>query len=135
MTILAFLQNMWFKDPERARGVFERNPDRRNQLIATYLFMGCTTGKRLLAAFGEKLCDEIIWEECSLEIGGRSGSLFPADVAHMRAAIETHKPDVILGFGAVARDALAFIAPGNRTIIAPHPAARGNQTLEALKEA
>jgi hypothetical protein len=136
MIVLAFLQNMWFKDPNKVRAVFQRNPEHRNQLIATYLFMGCLTGRRLLQVFGDDLCDKIIWEECSPEIGGRACALFPPDVAHMRAAIEKHHPDIVLGFGAVAREALSLICPpGTRTILAPHPAARGNKTVTELKRA
>jgi len=122
--ILAFLQNQWFKDPEAARQVFARHPEHRERLVATYLFMGCLTGRRLLEVFGEELCDEIVWEECSPEIGGKSSSAFPADLDHIRKAIDKHRPDVILAFGKIAGDAMAAIRPLTRVIRAPHPAAR-----------
>lgn len=124
MKILAFLQNQWFKNPERVKAIMDRNPERRNQLIGTYLFMGCLTGQRLTVALGESLCDEIIWEECSKEVGGKSSASFPADFAHICEAINTHNPDVILAFGKTAGDALRKVSPNQLVIYGPHPAAR-----------
>lgn len=132
MTILAFLQNIWFKNPEQARAIFARNPERRNQLIGTFLFMGCLSGKRLEQAFGD-LCDEIIWEECSPEIGGQSSAAFPADFEHISGAINKHNPDVILAFGKLASDALRKVAPDQKLICGPHPAARYG-AIEGLKQ-
>ena len=120
--ILAFLQNQWFREPEKVKAIMERNPGKRNWFIGTYLFMGCLTGRRLEAALGEDLCNEIIWEEVSPEIGGKSSSAFPADLPHIRRAIEQHKPDVILAFGKIAKDALQCM--GIKAIFGPHPAAR-----------
>jgi hypothetical protein len=126
--ILAFLQNQWFRNPDQARAVFEKHPERRNDLIRLYLFMGCLTGKRLEQIFGEELCYEIVWEECSSKVGGKSAASFPADLAHMRMAIEKHSPQVILTFGKIAGDALTQLQPelnGHIKIIrALHPAAR-----------
>lgn len=85
--------------------------------------MGCVTGQRLEKALGD-LCDTIIWDECSREIGGKSSAAFPADLEHMRGAITEHVPDVILAFGKIAGDALKTIAPTQRVIYGPHPAAR-----------
>lgn len=133
--ILAFLQNQWFKDPEKAAEIFERHPDRRNDLIRLYLFAGCLTGRRLSAAFGDPLCRMITWEETSPRIGGESGSKFKPDFAHIRAAIEKHRPDVVVCFGRIAGDALRDIScqtehhplPASLSIyFAPHPAARDN---------
>lgn len=63
MTIVVILQNQWFKDPEGIRAMFAEHPERRERYIEAFLFMGCLTGKRLRSAFGDELCDEIIWEE------------------------------------------------------------------------
>lgn len=126
MKILAFLQNQWFRDPEAARAAFARHPDRRNDLIRLYLFMGCLTGKRLRQVFGD-LCEEIIWEECSTEIGGKSSTAFPPDLNHMRAAIAKHAPRVVLVFGSLAQGATSTIFrefPGLQFIYGPHPASR-----------
>lgn len=142
MKIMAFLQNMWFKDPETAKRVFAAHPERRNDLIRIYLFMGCLTGHRLQQVFGEDLCHEIIWEECSPLIGGKSAAAFPADVEHMTTAIRAARPDVILAFGKTASTALRYIKMRPEfskpyIIHGPHPAARKNaiQGLRAMKSA
>ena len=130
----------YFKDPAKARDVFARHPDKRHALIAQFLFMGCLTGRRLQAAFGEELCDQIIWEETSPEVGGHSASRFQADIGHMAAAIKTHHPDIVIAFGQVASGAilpaLSRLGQESRVcvyvITAPHPAARGNP-LPALR--
>lgn len=141
MTILAFLQNSWFKNPEKAREVFARHPEMRNKLIAQFLFMGCLTGKRLQSAFGEDLCDRIIWEEASANIGDKSGARFQADHDHIKRAIIKHDPDLILAFGEVARVEVEVVADELErgygfsipVLRAPHPAARKNP-MPALKE-
>lgn len=132
MKILAILQNQWFKDPEKVKQIYARNPEHRNELIKRFLFMGCLSGRRLQQAFGD-LCNTIIWEEASSEIGGFSASAFPADVEHIKNAIYQHNPDVLIAFGKIASDG-AFKAltglgfpDGKRDIrfvTAPHPAAR-----------
>src|SRR5580704_6078428 len=141
MVILAFLQNQWFKDPEKVRALFARRPDLRNDMIRRYLFMGCHTGKQLRKAFGEALCDRIIWEEVSLQIGGHSASKFPADLKHMTEAIVRTQPDIILAFGRIASDAIAELNGGKCPIpcthifFAPHPAARNNPMAELVNMA
>lgn len=134
MTVVAFLQNMWFKDPEGAKRVFTDHPDRREYLISAFLFMGCLTGRRLRAAFGEDTCERIVWEECSREIGGRSSSAFPADMNHIRAVIRKHSPDIVLAFGRIAVDAVNQLRPLPKCILTgPHPAARSPKTTEQLE--
>jgi hypothetical protein len=112
MIILAFLQNQWFKDPERVREMYAEHPEHRQRYIASFLFMGCTTGKRLEAAFGEDLCQEIIWEEASLEVAGYSAASFPADPVHIENTLLKFKPSVVLTFGKIASNGL-------RTIVNP----------------
>ena len=75
-------------------------------------------------ALGERLCDEIIWEECSKEVGGKSSASFPADLKHMRWAITEHTPNIILAFGKTAGGALRELQPFQPVIYGPHPAAR-----------
>lgn len=82
--IVAFLQNQWFRDPERMKRIREDvhwKDKPRWHWNATWLFFGCLTGRRLLEALGEDLCSEIYWEEISPEIGGFAASAFPADLA------------------------------------------------------
>jgi hypothetical protein len=141
MKILAFLQNQWFKNPARVKEMYERHPDLRNQYIARFLFMGCLTGRRLQSALGTELCEQIIWEETSKEIGGFSASVFPADHDHIRNAIETHLPDVVLCFGKIAGDGVRAVCCELKVrhpavMFAPHPAARDNPVpaIKALRE-
>lgn len=134
MKVLAFLQNQWFKEPDRIREIYARHPDKRNHFIAQFLFMGCLSGRRLKTALGQELCDRIIWEEASPEIGGKSGARFQADHDHIKRAIIKHDPDVILVFGEVARPTVETIAAELKReygflipiLVGPHPAARKN---------
>jgi hypothetical protein len=145
-TILAFLQNQWFRDPDGVRRIYERHPEARNDLIKRFLFMGCLTGRRLQAAFGVDFCSKIVWEEASPEVGGHSSSAFKADHHHIRTAIVRHMPPeddlhyVVLAFGKIAGDAVETVmdnlgcekGPTIRTYYGPHPAARQNP-MPALK--
>jgi len=134
MKVLAFLQNQWFKDPKGVKAIYARYPDKRNVFIARFLFMGCLTGKRLQKAFGAEVCNSIIWEEASPEVGGTSDSVFKADLAHIEAAILKHNPQVILCLGKIACDAVKAVVEKLQhdqgvlipTIYGPHPAARTN---------
>jgi hypothetical protein len=141
-TIVAFLQNMWFKEPERAKKILDRyvkNGDGREVFIRDMLFAKCLTGRRLMQALGEGRCMEIIWEEASPEIGGHSRSKFAYDSLHMAEVIRKHKPDVILCFGLVAYNGLAKACDylGNlkhRPIICgPHPASRSTTVMQDLR--
>lgn len=139
MTILVFLQNQWFKEPDKVKAIYARHPEGRNDMIARFLFMGCMTGKRLQAAFGAELCQVIKWEEVSPEIGGTSSSVFPADPDHMIMAIEKFSPDVIVCLGGVAAEGMRRVSKayeGDARMIVlygPHPTAR-HDTMPALKE-
>jgi hypothetical protein len=138
MKIVAFLQNQWFKNPEKAKAIFVKHPDAREELIARFLFAGCLTGKRLAEAFGD-WTDKIIWEEISRDVGGHSAAAFRPDMDHIREVILKHKPYVVLAFGKIAHNALTMLraAPGCpwHFISACHPAARGNDTMVRLHRA
>lgn len=142
MKIVAFLQNQWFKDPEGIKAMFAEHPERRERYIEAFLFMGCLTGRRLKSALGEELCAQIIWEEISPEIGGHAASKFPPDLAHIKAVIEKHSPDIIVAFGKIADKGVLKVMGDLcyekdiskvRYFTAPHPAARQNPMPE-LKE-
>ena len=131
--ILAFLQNQWFKDPEKVKSIYERYPHKRNHFIREFLFMGCQTGKRIMAAFGEDLCYRIIWEDASPELGNFSASKFKADHQHIKNAIDKFSPNVLICFGKIAEDAVKDVVKemvfleGKADIpvlSVPHPAAR-----------
>lgn len=142
MKILAFLQNQWFRDPERARRalayyVEKRGAKGRNRFIADMLFFGCLTGRRLRLAFGEDACSEIVWEEASPELHGKASAAPPANVGHMLAAFRQHQPDVVLLFGRIARDGWMGMSRGGEkkcvAIELPHPAARHATVMEELR--
>jgi len=133
MTV-AFLQNMWVKNPERVRADIQRHGEGfRLRFMKYALFAGCVTGRRLKAAFGD-LCDEIVWEETTREIAGDPKTIFPAQPDHIRAVLEKYKPDVVLTFGAIARLVVLPLWSG-RLIAAPHPAARQPDTIAKLQAA
>lgn len=136
MKILTFLQNQWFRDPDKIRRMLaaeldhERQQKLRRKLTKWALFAGCKTGRVLSRCLGEDLCERIIWEESSKDIGGHSSASFPADLAHIAECYEEFKPDVVVGFGRIAADALIAlreeyqIPPSVIFLSAPHPAAR-----------
>ena len=134
MKILAFLQNQWFPEPQKIQRIFDRYPDRRNDLIARFLFAGCRTGKRLISALGEELCGRIIWEESSPRLGSHASSKFPADFDHIEDAIKRFNPDVIVCFGKISGDAVREAVERFRSVhgmtfpvlYAPHPASWQN---------
>lgn len=130
--VLAFLQNVWVKDPEWfKRQVAEGGEARRLKLMRRLLFMQCLSGRRLKQAFGDGLCQRIVWEESTREVAGDPRTVFPADMGHIAAALRRHEPAVVLTFGVVARDAVAELW-GGPCIQMPHPAARQRDTSAKL---
>jgi len=131
------MQNMWVRRPERIRAMISTcgDSDReqyRRDIIERLLFAGCLTGQRLKQTFGE-WCDRIVWDESTREIADNPKTIFPADLNHMRQVIVEIKPRAIIAFGKIAGDALCKIS--NSWILAPHPAARGNDTIQRLVRA
>ena len=140
MKIVAFLQNQWFRDPDAARRMYERSSHPRHRLNARCLFAGCKTGRVLRKVFGD-LCDDIIWENASAEIGGCSSSAFDPDLSHMADVICEHRPDVVLVFGTYAQAGLAKAeilmgdAMPDRVFRLPHPISRIRGGLQRLRDA
>lgn len=133
MKILAFLQNQWFKNPAAVKAMFDRYPDKRNELIKRFLFSGCVSGQRLRETFGSDLCNSIIWEEASKNIASYSSGKFSADLDHIRSAVQEYSPALIICFGKLAGDAVKSLNLSTPVYYAPHPAARGN-TIQALRD-
>lgn len=146
MKVLAFLQNAYARDEEAARLLEAAFADRDPKMVAAMqrrrkagLFAGRNyTGRLIARTFGEDVAYRIWWENTTPRWGWESSHKFPADLAHMRALIDTHKPDVILAFGAQARDALARLAVhglhGAVVIFGPHPASRSPEKYAGLRE-
>lgn len=143
MKVIAFLQNMWVRDPERVkRDIARHGEECRLRYIEYCLFAGCLTGRRLEKAFGQEICSEILWEESTREIAGDPKTIFPPQPEHIRAVIVEHKPTVILAFGKIASDAVFKELSGGfqesldvMFIAAPHPAARQPDTIAKLNAA
>lgn len=147
MITVCFLQNQWFKDPERMKQLLARfvakDPHMgRERFIETFLFWSCLTGRRLLKAFTEQSCREyMIWEEASDYIGGEAKSAHPADPAHMMRVLKKHKPKVVMTFGKIALNGLDQITEimgseckGAIHLHGPHPAARHGTVVKELEE-
>jgi len=132
MKVLAFLQNQWMNDPEKAREMIARTPMVRPRLIKYALFQS-HSGRRLKQVFGDE-CLQWDWDNASPQIGGYPSSRFPADPAHIRALLEERDPDVVLAFGTVARDALRKAKGRFRLIAGPHPAARQDDVIARLEK-
>lgn len=141
MKTLAFLQNMWVKDPERVKAMVQRNGEEfRRQFMEFALFRGCLTGRRIKAAFGG-LCDDIIWEETTREIAGDPKTIFPADIDHMIDSIRTHQPEIVVTFGLIAWNAVCAVQEKSQCLArahfvrAMHPTARHPNIIQNLNEA
>lgn len=140
MKTIAFLQNMWVRDPERVKRMIaesEHAERLRRMLIARSLFAGCLTGRRLRNELGA-LCDTIIWEEASLAILGDPKIVPKADFDHMMKAFALEQPQLVVTFGNVARDAWdwcrKYVKPAPTWIHSPHPAARGVQIQAIFRQ-
>lgn len=132
---LAFLQNMWVRNPERVRKTIERDGEEfRRKFMRYALFAGCKTGRILTKIFGEEALERIEFEETTRQISGNPKEIFPADLEHMAAAIKEHQPKIILAFGAIAHNALTQIGQSDY-IRAHHPASRHPDTFQNLTTA
>lgn len=102
----------------------------RRKLTAHALFAGCKTGRVLKKCLGADLCDRIVWDESSRDIGSHASSVFAADLAHMAECYDEIQPDVVISFGRIATDAIIALREEYHIptkvvfLSAPHPAAR-----------
>lgn len=147
---MMLLQNQWFNDVDRAKvtlSMYKEHKGERwgwNRFVRDMLFMGCLTGKRIKAAFGEDLCydESVVFEETSTDMGGHPSSVFPPNESHLVKSLEKYRPKVIVAFGVLACEALKLpkvrvaVSMGNIKVIETcHPAARGSDTLARLTTA
>ncbi len=144
MKTVAFLQNQWFKNPERIARMYEGNTlDQRCRRDQMFLFYRCLTGRRLRHAFGEEVClgRDIVWANASPKIGGKSSAKFPADPEHMLSILEYFNPKIVITFGAIAQDGWKEVCrqsvfelyePLNH-LHGPHPAARHSAVISELR--
>lgn len=136
MIVFGLLQNQWFKDPERAREVFARcrTGDERRRLLKAALDLS-HTGRVLRRVFGD-LYNQLIVENASPEIGGRSSAVYRADHHHILMTLHEVRPDVVFAFGVQARLGLQKFHNTPWVMIeAPHPAARYPAVERDLRKA
>lgn len=128
-TVLAIMQNQWFKDPGKVEELYRKRPNQRRDLIRRFLFAGCKSGRVLRQVFGD-WCDRIVWEESSPRIGGHASSKYDADLDYLTNVIVDVNPRVIIGFGVIACRGLEDL--NQAYIRAPHPAARQPTVIAEL---
>lgn len=144
MKIVAFLQNLWVKDPARTERLFAAHPEKREYILKCLLFLGGRTGNILKCTLGQDVIDQIAWEESTKQIAGDSRGVFPPDYEHIKAVILKHRPEIVLAFGKIASTAVIKVSeemlpePATfhfRVLSAPHPCARPAQDpIGALME-
>lgn len=104
ISIVAFLQNPWFKQRSDFDRVVEMYRD--NQEFHKKILLMSMSGRRLYAAFKE-LYNVIHWDNSNWRSGKRACDVLPPDHAHMLNVIKLRNPRIILTFGNQARDALS----------------------------
>lgn len=126
-----FLQNAWFPEGTRASAIKRYASDlafRRRVLAES------ATGRRLLAAFGERWYNRIHWDNATPVAGiGSSDISLPADLDHMSKVISECRPRVIGTMGGTAERGVEALIEQlkirniDRIKIynSPHPNARG----------
>ena len=134
--VLAFLQNMWVKQPDRVKAsIAAHGEEFRLALMRRFLFAGCKTGRNLTKVFGDELLEQFTFEETTREIAGDAKTIFPADREHIRDCIVKHQPRIVVAFGQIAHDAVNSIrtaADGWVYIAAHHPASRHPASWNSL---
>ena len=135
MTIVAFLQNMWLDNPEKARSLIAKyGAPYRRRLLRYALFAGCLTGRRLKTAFGGDVCDRIVWEEATDEIAENPRIIVRPKPDHIRRVLRVYQPVAVITFGRVAAKAVRAEWKGP-LIECVHPAARQQSTVSQLNTA
>lgn len=134
MKVVAFLQNMWVRNPAKIQRMFDSDPtgELRLRLIEYALFAGCLTGRRLKKGLGEDWCDAIIWEEASPVIDNDYKRYHPPEEAHITAVLAKHQPDLVLCFTKRGEPTVKKLCKCP-VIGMPHPAARGKAPILALE--
>ena len=133
MIIVAFLQNMWVRNPAKVQRMFDSDPTGRLRLklIKYALFAGCVTGRRLRKGLGDTMCDQIIWEEANPIVDDNPKRYHPPDRDHIRKVLALHKPELVLCFTKAGESVIRELC-SCKVIGLPHPAARGRQAIDAL---
>lgn len=132
--IVAFLQNMWVRDPAAVhRGIAKYGERYWRKVMIYALFAGCLTGRRLKTALGDEMCKRIHWEEVSREISDKPSFVPTPDPEHIRNVLFNENPTIVLCFGKIAAEAVTNEITRGTVIVAPHPAARQPDTEARLR--
>ncbi len=135
MKVVAFLQNMWVRDPERVKRMIERNPEARAWLIRKLLFYRCRTGRRLRMGLGEEWCKRIVWEESTPVILDNPKDCPAPDVEHIKWVLEKYDPSVVICFTAPAAGIVRVLCGSKRSFFScNHPACRQKGIVSQLRE-
>lgn len=111
--LLVILQNAYGDTPRRRRQL-------ENHELWLQGLWASHTGTRLRSMLPDECAVTVI--NASPQIGDHAGAAFPPDVAHIQAAVATHRPDVVLACGRYAQ--MGAIQAGVQHLAAPHPAWR-----------
>ena len=124
-TVLAFLQNPWFKPGTDPRLIhkYQVDPDFHRRVLLL-----SATGRALYDAFGPQLYHEIIWDNANPRHGNVPTARMRADPQHMAETIVRHRPDLILCFGHEAAVGMNKLVsqPWPNVMYAAHPMAHGS---------
>ena len=107
MSVLVLMQNLWVKEPDRLRATLARHPEARRRIIKSLLFMGCKTGRILLADWGEYVCQHCEWEESTAKIADNPKTIFQPDVGHIAAVLNAVHPEIVVLLGRQATNDFA----------------------------
>lgn len=129
MNLVVFLQNAWAYDPEHVApdGIWHRE----RWLAALW---HSHTGRRLAYLLGP--LRERAWvDNTTPAVGDSASSRLPPDEGHIRAVLESVKPDRVLACGRQAEEALGRLWDGP-LLCTPHPASHvlTNALLDAARE-
>ena len=122
VNIVAFMQNPWFPPGTDKELIYQY---KTQQEVHRKLLKETMSGYRLHQAFGE-LFDRIHWDNVAPEAVDHPKKRSPVEIAHVEKVIKTVKPNLILTFGEVAKEAIAdsIAAIQIKTMACHHPNAR-----------
>lgn len=122
LSIVAFLQNPWFPPGTDKELIYAY---KTKQEVHRKLLKETMTGYRLHQAFGS-LYDEIHWDNVAPEAVDHPKKTSPVDMQHVEGIISVLRPNLILTFGEVARQAIesSIAAIKTKTMACHHPNAR-----------
>lgn len=100
-TVVAFMQNPWWKSGARRARARRYNSDQAYHKRVLLLSM---SGRRLMRAFGRREYWAIWWENASLQYENFHGYNPGYDLRHILKVLREQRPGVVLTFGNVARE-------------------------------